>query len=97
MADKYALAYLKSNGHLIYLKVDPETVYERLQDSHYRPLLMTAGSGELNSKGAVMERIETLLRQREPFYLDAHETIDTEGKSPEAVADEIQTRLRRDG
>ena len=37
--DKHSLDYIKDQGRLVYLKASPETVYERLLESHMRPLL----------------------------------------------------------
>ena len=97
MADEHAVAYLKSCGHLIYLKVSPETVYERLQDSDMRPMLKALGGTEGGEKEAAMERIRSLLKTREPFYLESDVTFDTDGKSPEEVAGDIKNSLSRDG
>ena len=96
LGDEHAVAYLKSCGRLVYLQVTPETVYDRLQDSDLRPMLKTFSKGEADQRAAVMERIESLLKTREPLYSQADEIVDTEGKSPEAVADEIRERLDRD-
>lgn len=50
---------LKELGRVYYLKVTPETVYERLKDDTTRPLLQGADP---------RARIEELLLKRAPFY-----------------------------
>lgn len=50
---------LKELGKVVYLKVTPETVYERLKDDTTRPLLQVEDP---------MERIRSLMAQRAPIY-----------------------------
>lgn len=97
MGDEHAVAYLKSCGHLIYLKVLPETVYERLQDSDMRPMLKALSGTKGDEKEAAMSRIKSLLETRTPFYLEANDTIDTDSKTPTEVAAEIMDSLSKDG
>jgi shikimate kinase len=94
--DTKTLEWVKGHGVLVYLKVAPETVYERLRNSHIRPMLRAFSKREDNQREAVMNRIRTLLSERERFYLQADLVIDTEGKSPETVADEIKGELSQD-
>ena len=46
---------------------------------------------------AIMKRIHKMLDEREKYYLAADMVVDTEGKSPDDVAREIQERLSSDG
>ncbi|MEE9441831.1 MAG: shikimate kinase [candidate division Zixibacteria bacterium] len=87
--DKYMLEYIKSNGYLIYLRTTPETIYNRLQDSHIRPMLQVLHKDEEPDENKVMERIKQLLNEREEIYLGADKVIDTENKSCEDIAREI--------
>lgn len=50
---------LKELGKVVYLKVTPETVYDRLKDDTTRPLLHVEDP---------MERIRSLMAQRAPIY-----------------------------
>ncbi|MFH1701530.1 MAG: shikimate kinase [Candidatus Zixiibacteriota bacterium] len=88
--DKYMLAYLKSNGYIIYLRTTPETIYNRLQKSHIRPMLQVINRDEKPDENKVMDRIRQLLNEREEIYLKADKVIDTEDKSCEEVAQEIK-------
>lgn len=72
---------LKELGRVYYLKVTPETVYERLKGDTTRPLLQ----GE-NPKG----RIEELLSKRASCYEDGADVIiDVSEKSFEMIIEEI--------
>lgn len=53
-------------GTVVYLKVSPETVYERLRGDHTRPLLQ----GE-----DPMGKIRTLLQKREKLYQEAADLV----------------------
>lgn len=97
IADNQTLAYVKESGYLIYLRVTPETVYERLQSSHLRPMLQSFTPDEKDQREMVMKRIRKLLDEREKFYLKADLVIDTEGKSTDEVAVEIEKALNNNG
>lgn len=78
---------LKQLGTVVYLRVKPETVLERLEGDTTRPLLQ----GE-----DVEERVEELIAYREPFYLEAsHGVVDTDGKSFERIVQEIEELEQR--
>ena len=72
---------LKKAGKVIYLRTQPETVYERLQGDDTRPLLRTEDP---------LGRIKELLDDRsERYELAADIIIDTDGKKAADIADEI--------
>ncbi len=97
IADDNSLSYVKDNGFLIYLKVSPETIFERVKKSHLRPMLQTFSKDIEDQKEIVMQRINDLLVERERFYLKADMVVDTESKSVEEVAAEIEANLKSDG
>lgn len=73
-----APALLQEKTLCIYLKASLETLAPRLQHTGDRPLLAAPGD------------LERLLAEREPLYeTAAHVTLDTDGASPETLADEI--------
>jgi shikimate kinase len=77
---------LKKLGKVYYLRVTPETVYERLKNDTSRPLL--AGENP-------MVKIESLLAQRTPLYeACADVIIDVDGKSFEEILEEIAEKER---
>jgi shikimate kinase len=72
---------LKATGFVAWLMATPETIWQRMQVDpttlERRPPLAQGG----------LEEVEQLLRIREPLYREiANMAIDTEGRSPEAVA-----------
>lgn len=76
---------LRKLGSVVYLRVKPETVCERLAGDTTRPLL--AGDDR-------QRKVETLLAQRGPIYEKAaHLTVDADARGPEAIAEEILHEL----
>jgi shikimate kinase len=94
IADDNNLKYVKSNGYLIYLRAGVETVYERLRDSHLRPMLQAFSREEDIQKEMVIKRIKELMQERETYYLKADLIIDTDGKAIADVAGEIGDALK---
>ncbi len=76
---------LRKLGCVVYLRVKPETVCERLAGDHSRPLL--AGDDR-------QRKVESLLAQRGPIYEEtAHLTVDVDGRTPEMIGEEILGRM----
>lgn len=72
---------LRKLGWVVYLRVCPETVCERLARDVSRPLL--AG-------GDRREKVSALLNLRGPVYEEtAHLVVDVDGKTPEEIGEEI--------
>ncbi len=77
---------MAKSGLIIRLKASPETINARLargqrsRGSTVRPLL---------GEAAPVERIRSILEEREPAYAMADVTIDTEGRATQSVAGEI--------
>ncbi len=76
---------LKSKGKIIYLKTLPETLLRRVGAGSGRPLL----SGDAEGK------LFRLYSERAPVYEAAADfTVETDGLSPEKIADKITEILR---
>ena len=72
---------LKELGRVVYLKVTPEAVYERLKNDTTRPLLQVEEP---------MERIRTLLAGRAPVYEKcADVVVEVSDKSFEEIIEQI--------
>lgn len=71
---------LSENNLVIYLKASPEEIYNRIKNETHRPLL---------KKNFSVEKIASILEKREINYSKAHKTIDTNGKTPYNIAQEI--------
>lgn len=73
--------FLKS-GWCVWLKVSPEQCFKRIEKNiSKRPLVA--------KQEKQIEFLSKLLKQREPVYSLAHESIDTDRKTPKEVASEI--------
>lgn len=75
---------LRSSGVMVNLTASAEEILFRLCTDTSRPLLKDSMS---------LERIEMMLREREPFYAEADIRIDTTGKKVEDVVREILLNL----
>ncbi len=76
---------LRKIGKVVFLKALPETIYDRVKDDDSRPLLKTENP---------LKKIEELLQQRIEYYEDAADIIiDTDGKTPEEITEEIVKEL----
>jgi shikimate kinase len=76
---------LRKNGIIVCLTATPETILKRTSNNKGRPLLLV---------GNPLERIKELLNFRKPFYEKADIMIDTEGKTPLQIAEEIIEKIK---
>jgi len=79
------IEYLRKNGIVVCLMASPETILKRTSSSDERPLL------KVNDP---LTKITEMLEMRKPFYKNADFVIDTEGRSPRQVAEEIIEDLK---
>lgn len=84
---KENIEVIKQTGKMICLTASPEIILKRTQGYSHRPLLNVADQ---------RERIEALLKFRQPFYAQADYIIDTSDSSVEEVARKI-TQLKMFG
>ena len=78
------MEFLKTSGVVVCLTARPETILKRTSRNRERPLLHVEDP---------LQRIHDLLEARGPFYEKADIMIDTEGKSPIGIAEEILERM----
>ena len=77
--------YLKACGTVIYLRISPECVYERLKGDTTRPLLQCENP---------LEKIRGLMQSRKDAYEDcAHIIVDVDGLTMEQVLERIEEQL----
>ena len=83
---------MRRGGTVVWLKALPETIHRRMSGD-----ATTAGRRpDLTDQGGLAEIVE-LLARREPIYQETADfAVDTEGKTPEQIADEILDRLPPD-
>ncbi len=79
--DELSRKLLTENGFVIYLSASAKEIYERLSQEKIldRPLL----------KDLSVEKIESIMSKRIPNYEKAHIIIDTNGKTPYNIVEEI--------
>lgn len=76
---------LKKNGIVVYLKATPEKLAYNLRNDNSRPLLMG---------GDKLEKIRTILEERQPLYEDVCDiTVSINRKTPKKVAEDIIKKL----
>jgi shikimate kinase len=75
---------LRALGTVVWLAGDLAALYERAKRSGRRPML----------DGKPFEEVERLHREREPYYRQAHLTIETSGLGPDQVVAKILAALR---
>lgn len=77
---------MKKSGKVVLLTASPDTILDRVQASHDRPLLE-------NNK--TIEHITKLMEAREPAYLKAADiVINTDGKSAYEICEEIIAKIQ---
>ncbi len=87
-------AALQAGGHLFFLYAELEEVARRLAGAEDRPLL------RLRPGETLLERLRALWQAREAAYRQIPHWVDTTGRSPDEVAEEILCRywsLEREG
>ena len=84
------MEWIRANGYAVYLQMSPKALFDRLSQSklHKRPILIGKSPEELRLF------IEEKLIEREPYYTQAHLTIDQLNTSVEALADLINQHNR---
>jgi shikimate kinase len=81
---------MRKSGHVVWLTATPETILARMSGD-----ATTADRRPSLTNRPPLEEILQLLDRREPIYREsAHLIVDTEGKSPEQLADEVLAGLR---
>ncbi|MGO9379336.1 MAG: shikimate kinase [Dissulfurispiraceae bacterium] len=76
---------LRAKGIIVYLTASAETIFDRTKGSNDRPLLLVDDP---------LGKIKELLAFRQPFYQKSDVAVDTEGKTPVEVAEEIIEKVR---
>ena len=77
--------HMKANGRVVLLTADPATILERVKDSDERPIL----NNNMN-----VEFISSLLEKRRERYRSVADVIvSTDGKSINAICDEVIAKL----
>ena len=80
------VAEMKKNGKVVLLTASPQTIYERVKDSHNRPLL---------EKNKNVSYIEKLMEERKERYEAAADyLVPTDGRTGEEICREIMKKIQ---
>lgn len=78
--------------YTIFLEANPEKLFQRVKVDAGRPFAFM----DINDENERQQKFLELYKKREPLYKEAAQiTIQTDGKSPEEVAEEILTQLEK--
>ncbi len=75
---------LNNNGKTIYLRATAQSLFDRIKTETHRPLLQ---------QGFGIEKVSEILSKRAHNYEKASIIIDTDGKTPYNIIEEIQKRI----
>lgn len=89
------LKLLKDTGMLVYLKLEPESIYKRIRLKTDRPLFKDMVLSEKTSKEDFIVRINELLSQRKKYYEQADLTISTDERPVGITVDLIAKKINR--
>ena len=84
---------VRNGGTLVYLKADPRNIFERVRSKQNRPMLLAPDGSPLGDK-ELLERIESLLREREKHYMEASVIVSTSELGIERSVEEIVQKLQ---
>lgn len=76
---------LRKKGIIVCLMASPETILRRTSNDSSRPLLQVEDP---------LRKIKELIEFRRPYYENSDIMVDTEGKNPAQVVEEIMERIR---
>jgi shikimate kinase len=86
LQNQHLTDHIKLSGWLIYLQTSEADIEKRLQHQTGRPLLENVTN--------LSEKISSLMKQRIPYYSQAHLTVDTSGLTAGEVSEIIINKLK---
>jgi shikimate kinase len=90
------LRVARSSGLVVYLRVPAEHLARRLRGRTGRPLIM-GNEGSALSDEDLRRRVALMIGAREPFYSQAHVTVDAGGMSSGETVDVVLREVRAYG
>ena len=94
IANKTNFDLMRESGLIVYLKVSPEVLYNRLKNKIDRPLFRDLVLEE-NPKEAFLDRINDLLAEREKYYCQADIVIDSDSTKVGVTVDQLAKELKK--
>lgn len=89
LQNQHITDHIKLNGWLIFLNTPVDTLLRRLKKNTTRPMLYNSEGKTLS----ISDKIVTLMKQRIPYYVQAHITIDTDDLPAGEIVDLIAKKL----
>ena len=92
IADEINFEMIRSSGLLVYLKADPEQIFQRLKHKHDRPVLKSE-DGTMPQDDELRKKIRSVLDLREGYYNRADIVIETGSMRVGLTVDDIVRRI----
>lgn len=91
LVDEENRTFAKEHGRILYLKVDTETVLDRIGDEAGRRPLLQDEEGDPLPRTEMKARIDQMMADRESSYAAAHATIDATQPVADVVDAVVET------
>lgn len=85
---------IRASGLVVYLKLSPDQLFQRVRHNDDRPLL-SGPEGQRLTAAELKERIAQLYRQREKLYASADIIVESDARKVGVTVDRIMRELRR--
>lgn len=92
VTNRETLQLIKQNGVMVYLQSDVKHIYQRLRTKSDRPMLRN-DNGELLDGDTLMQKIQSLLESRTPYYEEADIIVTTDDKKIGFTVDELAKKI----
>jgi shikimate kinase len=86
--------FITKSGKLIYLRVEPEIIYTRIKKKTDRPLFKEFVLAE-NSKENFLQKINSMLTEREPYYYKADLVFDVDNSPIGLTVDRLAKTIKK--
>lgn len=96
LVDAENLPWALAHGLVVYLRVGAGELVRRLYDDRDRPLLLNE-DGQPRDRDALKAHVEALLAARDPFYRQAHVTVDAGAPSVTETVDAVVRAIAGEG
>lgn len=81
--------FMKRNGVLVHIKVNPETLFLRIRAKKDRPIFLNE-QGDMLPDDAIKVKISEMMTQRLPFYEQAHITYEPQEQPVGQSVDQLK-------
>ncbi len=84
---------VRENGWIVYIRSSPQAILERVKHSNKRPLLFVPEGPDYQQR--LLQKITTLLKVREPVYLQADLVFDRDGMEWQEAAAKLLKQVQK--